>query len=174
MYKPISNNPKIVGIFFIFFSVIFIAIGSIVMMYPKIKSHKCTETVTAEVVENLSDVSHHSSVKKHRSHSSVVYRPVFAFTYEGKDYRITSHTASNPPAFDVGEMVELKIDPDDPKSFYAPADKTTKIIGIIFVSMGSVFLIMGIIFVIVFSRAKKGKPSSIECYNFYQNNNEPK
>lgn len=174
MYKPISNNPKIIGIFFIIFSVIFIAIGSIVMMYPKIKSHKCTETVVAEVVDNLSDVSHHSSGRKHRSHSSVVYRPVFAFTYEGKDYRIKSHTASNPPAFDVSEKVELKIDPDDPKDFYAPSDKTTSIIGIIFIAMGSLFLIMGIIFVIVFSRAKKGKPSSIEYYNFYQNNNEQK
>lgn len=174
MYKPLSNNPKIIGIFFIIFSVIFIAVGSIVMMYPKIKSHKCTETVTAEVVDNLSDISHHSSGRKHYSNSSVVYRPVFAFTYEGKDYHIESHTASNPPAFDVGERVELKIDPDDPTNFYAPSDKTTSIIGIIFIAMGSIFLIMGIIFVIVFSRAKKGEPTSKQYYFSYENNNEQK
>ncbi|HEZ7985871.1 MAG TPA: DUF3592 domain-containing protein [Ruminococcus sp.] len=138
-----TSNPKIVGTFFICFSVLFIMIGIFVLFLPQIKSKKCTETVIAEVVENLSYESSHRSRNGHRR-TNTMYKPVFSFTYNGKDYCVESKTSSDPPAFQPGEIVELKINPNNPTDFYAPSDKTTSFIGIIFTAMGALFMIVGI------------------------------
>ena len=126
------------------------------MMLPKLKDKKCTETVIAEVVENLTEHDRHS-----HSGSSVLYRPVFAFTYKGENYRIESNTSANPPAFDIGEEVKLKIDPDDPSNIYAPADKTYALIGIIFLFISGIFLIVGILLVISYMRSVKKEKSKM-------------
>lgn len=154
MYR--TNNPKIVGIFFILFSILFIIVGIVVLMIPKIKAQKCTESVRAEVVENLPvESSHRSNSGRHRT--SVMYKPVFSFTYNGKDYLVESKTSSDPPAFQPGEIVELKINPDDPTDFYAPSNKTTSFIGIIFTAMGALFLIIGIVLRVVFRKNEKSE-----------------
>lgn len=154
MYR--TNNPKIVGIFFILFSILFIIVGIVVLMIPKIKAQKCTESVRAEVVENLPvESSHRSNSGRHRT--SVMYKPVFSFTYNGKDYLVESKTSSDPPAFQSGEIVGLKINPDDPTDFYAPSDKTTRFIGIIFTAMGALFLIIGIVLRVVFRKNEKSE-----------------
>lgn len=149
-----NNNPKVVGTFFIVFSVIFIMIGIFVSLVPKMKSKKCTETVMAEVVDLLPVQSSSKSGRGHHR-TSITYRPVFSYTYNGKDYRAESGTSSDPPAFQVGEEVELKIDPDNPKDFYAPSDKTYALLGIIFSAMGGVFLFLGILMVALAIKADK-------------------
>lgn len=154
MYR--TNNPKIVGIFFILFSILFIIVGIVVLMIPKIKAQKCTESVRAEVVENLLVESSHRSSSGHRR-TSMMYKPVFLFTYNGKDYRVESKTSSDPPAFQPGEIVELKINPDDPTDFYAPSDKTTSFIGIIFTAMGALFLIIGIVLRVVLRKNEESE-----------------
>lgn len=158
MYKTFykTNNPKIVGIFFILFSILFIIVGIVVLMIPKIKAQKCTESVRAEVVENLLVESSHKSGSGHRR-TSTMYKPVFSFTYNGKDYLVESKTSSDPPAFQPGEIVELKINPDDPTDFYAPSDKTTSFIGIIFTAMGALFLIIGIVLRVVLRKNEESE-----------------
>lgn len=86
-----------------------------------------------------------------------MYKPVFSFTYNEKDYLVESKTSSDPPAFQSGEIVELKINPDDPTDFYAPSDKTTSFIGIIFTAMGALFLIIGIVLRVVFRKNEKSE-----------------
>lgn len=149
-----TNNPKIIGTFFICFSVLFILIGMFVLFLPQMKSKKCTETVRAEVVENLSVKSRHKSVRGHHR-TNIIYKPVFSFTYNGKDYCVESKTSSNPPAFQPGEIVELKINPNNPTDFYAPSDKTTSFIGIIFTAMGALFMIVGILLLIYSKKSEK-------------------
>lgn len=152
LYK--TYNTKIVGLFFTIFSIVFIIVGIIVLMIPKIKSNKCTESVRAEVVENIMVSSHHSSGNRHHG-TSTMFKPVFEFTYNGEEYSVVSQNSSNPPAFQEGEIVELKINPDDPTDFYAPADNTTKFIGIIFTGMGALFMILGIVMIAVFGKNNK-------------------
>lgn len=153
-----TNNPKVVGIFFVLFSIVFLIAGIVVLMLPKIKAQKCTESVRAEVVENLPVASSHKSGSGHRR-TNIMYKPVFSFTYNGKNYNVESKTSSDPPAFQSGEIVELKINPDDPTDFYAPDDKTTRFIGIIFTAMGALFLIIGIVLRVVFKKNEKSESS---------------
>lgn len=147
-----SLNPKFIPVFFIIFAIIFISVGIVTLFYPKIKETKCSETVTAEVIDNSAESMR--SGTRHR-HTSTVFRPSFSFTYEGVEYIVESKTASNPPAFHTGEIVELRINPDDPTDFYAPSDKTTKLIGIIFAGIGVPFLIIGIALNSIFRRNEK-------------------
>lgn len=149
-----TNNPKVVGTFFIVFSVIFIIIGICAACAPKMKSKKCTETVMAEVIDLLPVKSSSKSGRGH-NRTSITYRPVFSYTYNGKDYRAESSTSSDPPAFQVGETVKLKIDPNNPKNFYAPSDKTYGLLGIIFSAMGGIFLLIGILLVALAVKADK-------------------
>lgn len=145
-----TNNPKIIGGFIIFFSVLFITVGIIVSFVPKIKTKKCTEPVKAEVVDNIL-----SNDKKGKYSKN--FSPVFQFEYKGEKYTVISKASSNPPAFRIGERVELKIDPDNPNDFYAPSDKTFGMIGIIFLIMGGIFLFVGILMVILTARSNKNE-----------------
>lgn len=151
-----NSSPKTVGIWFIVFSIIFILVGIGAALIPKIKSRKCTEPVMAQVVELIPIQNTSTNSKGHRQ-SSVTYRPVFIYNYNGKDYREESMTSSYPPAFKVGEEVMLKIDPNDPTDFYAPSDKTIVFVGTIFAGMGGFFLFIGIL--VAIAAKKETKPS---------------
>lgn len=147
-------NPKFIPIIFLVVSVILSVAGAIALSYHKIKSYSCTESVTATVIENLYG---HSEIKRtnkrrHISTEHAVYRPIFRFTYNGVEYDVVSNTASNPPKFEVGDIVELKINPENPREFYAPADRTTNFIGIIFLGISGVFFIVCIIIYVSVSR----------------------
>ncbi len=151
MYKKdISGNTfntlKFLKIFFMIFGLTFFIIGICVLIQPKLKAKRCTESVTAEVVENIKVRSHYNN---NHSTNSVTYRPVFEFEYDGQHYNIQSNTSSNPPAFEVGENVDLKINPDDPTDFYAPSDSTFTLVGLIFVGIGLIFTIVGLLIKVV-------------------------
>lgn len=150
-------DPKFVPIFFLIFAVIFISVGIIMLCYPQIKEKKCSETVTAEVIDNSSESIRFSRNGSRGRRVSTVFRPSFSFTYEGVEYIVESKTASNPPAFHTGEIVELHIDPNDPQNFYAPSDKTTKFLGLIFSGIGAVFLIVVIALKFVFRKNENGE-----------------
>lgn len=137
-------SPKSVTTIFILISIIFIISGIYVLLTPKFQAKRCTESVNATVVENLVEKSTRTN-SKGRHRISVMYRPVFSFTYDGDVYTVESKSASNPPVFEQGEDVELKINPDDPEDFYAPSDKTINFVGTIFAAMGAVFLVVGIV-----------------------------
>lgn len=147
-------DPKFVPVFFTIFAVLFIAIGIGLLCSPKIMEKKYTETVTAEVIDMSAESMTIKGSRSHGRRVSTVFRPSFSFTYEGVEYIVESKTASNPPAFRNGEIVELHIDPKNPKNFYAPADNTTKFIGIIFAGIGAVFLILGTAMSIIFKKNK--------------------
>lgn len=154
MYKKdISGNTfntlKFLKIFFTVFGLIFFIIGICVLIQPKLKAKRCTESVTAEVIENIKVRSHYNNDNNHGTHS-VTYRPVFEFEHNGQHYNIKSNTSSNPPVFEVGEKVELKINPNDPTDFYAPSDSTFTLVGLIFVGIGLIFTIIGIFMIIKF------------------------
>lgn len=149
-----TNNPKIVGITFILFSVIFLIIGTCVSIAPKVKSKRCTGLVKADVIENIQSESRRKSGNGRRR-DSTLYAPVFQFDYNGKKYTVKSSTSSDPPAYEVGDVVKLKINPDDPTDFYAPSDKTLNMIGIIFLIIGAFQLSFGAASVILSRKKNK-------------------
>lgn len=50
------------------------------------------------------------------SDGSTAYDPIVEFSVDGQTYTFESGNASSPPAYDVGERVEVLYDPNDPNT----------------------------------------------------------
>lgn len=144
----IKGSLRIIGFIFTFVAVIIIILGAWVSVNSKQLQKRCTYTVTAEVVENISVKSRNKT--KHGHRTVTTYKPVFSFEYNGQDYRIESSSSHKPALFEVGEKSEIKINPSDPSETYIPVDKSADYAGIICVAMGVIFLIVGILVIVKF------------------------
>lgn len=142
----IKGSPKIVGFIFAFVAVIIIIIGAWVSVNTKQLQKRCTDTVTAEIVENIKVKSRTKT--KHGYRTVTTYKPVFNFAYNGQNYSVESNSSHKPPLFEVGEKIEIKINPSDLSETYIPADKSADYAGIICIAMGVIFLAVGM-FIIV-------------------------
>lgn len=141
-----GGNPKIIGIVFVLFSVLTILIGAKTGYDSGQLEKKCTESVTAEIVENIAV---NTKTKSKHGHKTVTtYKPVYDFEYNGQNYRIESNISSNPARFEVGEKTEVKVNPADPQEIYVPADKADDFATIIFIVFGVIFLIFGILLIV--------------------------
>lgn len=119
-------------------SSLFVIIPVLVLLANRSYAERCTERVTAIVAEN-----------RRVNRDKVTYRPVFEYSYQGRKYLTASNTSSNPPAFEVGEKVELYLDPDDPAKIYVPGDKTIYIVCGILGGIGAVLVLLLLIKLII-------------------------
>ena len=142
----IKGSPKIVGFIFAFVAVIVIILGVWVSVNTKQLQKRCTDTVTAEIVENIKVKSRTKT--KHGHRTVTTYKPVFNFTYNGQNYRIESNSSHKPALFEVGKKAEIRINPSDPSETYIPFDKSADYAGIICIAVGAVFLVVGILVII--------------------------
>lgn len=81
-----------------------------------------------------------------RSSSSrgYVYRPVVRYSLpNGTTSEMESSAASNPPRFQVGDAVEVLYDPNNVTDARLKADMDFPIIQIVFMGMGSIFVLIG-------------------------------
>lgn len=123
---------------------VFIIVGSIVITvgfaidaYINKQKAKCTETVTATVIE--------LAQKQDNEDRSTLYAPVF----------------------EKGDETELKINPDNPKKeFYAPKDDWSKLVKYILWGVGGFFIFLGIIFHVVYHVYKNKFEQGIQDGNF--------
>lgn len=150
-------------------SVVFIAVGTIIFKVNKSQQDKCTEKVTAKVIDLLEQTSSHSH--KGRRRISISYRPVFEYIYNDKKYVTESNVSSNPPEYEIGDTVNLMIDPDEPRKIYDPDSKLLRLMGFIFGGVGILMLIIYIIIMIVMSRFNNNKenPENTEI-DYYDEN----
>lgn len=143
-----KGSPKIVGVIFSFVAIIAIVVGAFVTVKLKQVQERCTDTVTAEIVENITVKSRTKT--KHGHRTTITYRPVFEFDYKGENYRVESSVSHSPALFDVGEQTEIKINPSDPSETYIPSDKSANYAGIICMAVGVVFLVVGLLVIFRF------------------------
>lgn len=137
-----GGSPKIIGIVFVLFSMLTVLIGAKTGYDSGRLKKKCTESVTAEIVENIALKSRTKT--KHGHKTVTTYKPVYDFEYNGTAYRVESSIASNPAVFDVGEKTEVKVNPADPQEIFVPADKSANYATIICITVAAIFLIVGI------------------------------
>ncbi|MDE6425017.1 MAG: DUF3592 domain-containing protein [Ruminococcus sp.] len=141
-----KNNPIITGVIFVIISAVTIFMGTWLTINLKEHKQRCTESVTAKIVENITVRSRKKT--KHGHRTVTTYRPVFSFEYDGNNYRVESSSSHKPALFDVGEHTKIKINPDAPDEIYVPADKFSDYAGIIFVAVGVIFLAVGILVIV--------------------------
>lgn len=121
---------------FLVAGVIAAAVSFLLLLGRGADKKRCTEPVTAVVVDYETVVS---KTMKH----PFTYAPVLEYEFRGQTYRHKSSISTNPPRFQIGQRVELKIDPDDPGTAY---DKSGAADAACFIVMGAsaIFLFLGI------------------------------
>ena len=78
----------------------------------------CSDTVTAEVT-NV-DTIYNSTTRKAHKVTTIGYKATFSFEYNGKQYTQRSIDTISDKLYEVGDTVELRIDPNDMTRFYDP------------------------------------------------------
>lgn len=141
-----GGNPKIIGVVFVLFSVLTILIGVKTGYDFRQLEKRCTDSVTAEVVENIAVKTRTKT--KHGHRTVTTYKPVYDFEYSGQVYRVESNISRSPAVFEVGDRTEVKVNPADPHEIFVPADKSGNIATIICIAVGAVFLAVGILLLI--------------------------
>ena len=95
---------------------IVIVFGVLMLIFPfiavKYYRGKYKESVDSVVVH----VEHHVS-RTQKGHHAVVYRPIYEFTYSGKEYRVTDKAYKSGSHPSTGEERELLIDKNNPERF---------------------------------------------------------
>ncbi|MDE6733274.1 MAG: DUF3592 domain-containing protein [Oscillospiraceae bacterium] len=133
---------------------VFVVVGAIVEAFGLLMligssggENRYTAAVPAVVVgleERTSTRYQRHGTRKHSQRETVTtYAPIYEYSYNGQDYRYTSKVSSNPPRFQAGQHVELKIDPDNPEKVYDNSGMAN-IACFIFMGAGAVFLFIGI------------------------------
>lgn len=151
--QPVRKLKPFLVLILLTVCLVFSGIGAAMLIADKNQAKSCTEKVTGVVVRNEARESSSDSDNEY------VYAPVFEYSFHRQEYTVISNTASNPPVFDVGERVEIYVDPSEPTRIYVPADRTTKIISWIFIGIGAV---PAIVIVIIAAAAKRSSSKKEE------------
>jgi len=89
-------------------------------------------------------VSVRSSVTGSGSDRSTVYRPVVRFQLpNGQSKEVESTVGTNPPRFQVGDSVDVLYNPQNTSDARLKADLEFPIFQIVFIGMGSIFVLIG-------------------------------
>lgn len=132
--------------------VLFFLVGSMILGSSGSRI-KCTERVTATVKKNL-------EVKKvvdgvARGSNTIKYKPVFEYEYGGRKYSAISGVASKPPEFSEGELVTIRVNPNDPDEIYYTPRGASLAMCIFFTAAGGVLAVGGMIALIVMKTKSK-------------------
>ncbi len=73
-------------------------------------------------------------------------KPVVEYSFRGKHYQRTSSVSSTPPAFDVGEKVDVFVNKDNPEDIVMNTFSERWLAAVIVGGIGSVFLFFTILF----------------------------
>lgn len=133
-----SRKPSLLLIFFSLVCAILMVVGIVCFITPIKKKGACTETVQAAVVD---DIIEHSDRKVDDGMRTVAdyHYPVYQFIYKGEEYTIKSSVGTDPARYEIGDELDLYINPSNPNEFYDPSDVTTYIV------LGIVFGVIGLI-----------------------------
>ena len=95
---------------------VFLAIGLIVLgvdgflMYRDYQFQKRAVPATGTLADY---VTHYSSDDD--GGTTLMYASIYEYDYRGKRYTYTSNTSSSSPSGEIGEKVEVLVDPDNPE-----------------------------------------------------------
>ena len=119
------TNKKAVRVVLIASMMIFLIVGVILVCsglwfknYDKGVKERCTESVQAVVDGYQPSSSRHSD-----GTYSTSYFPVFNYTYDGIDYTKQSNYGSGEPKYSKGDVVEIRVNPNDATEFFNPSDR---------------------------------------------------
>ena len=132
---------------FIVVGFLLVIVGSFMIGKDLVNKSRCSERVTAKVVDYHSKESHSSEDK-----IETVYAPVYEYFYNDRKYRVKDPAYSDKKDYAVDSEITLRIDPDKPDRIYSPGGRTNtkKTAGVMIVGA-----IVAVLFIIHYRRSVK-------------------
>ena len=84
----------------------------------------CTESVTGYVID-------YKEIVYTNKGKTTTYRPVFGYSYNNNEYTYEGHTSSSKKEYEIGQQIEVRVDPDSPDVAYVPEYKDNSIFFVI-------------------------------------------
>ena len=137
--KPGSKIGRWVGLGFMFIGIIMLA----AVAYIVISNNKFEQRATPAKGKVIDFTTHESSDDD--GGSTTMFAPVFEYEYNGQTYQHTSSTSSSSPEYDVGEEVEVLVDPQNPYEVLVNTFWEKWFLSVVLGIMGTMFTGMGFI-----------------------------
>lgn len=139
--KSGGNAFPIVGIAFVSVGLLLLGIG--IYLYQSNQNFKEYAIPLQAVVIDY---------QEYRKDGSTTYSCVYEYEYAGKSYKITSSTSSTHPAFNIGEEVEILVDPENPSKILINSFVEEWLGILILAGMGIMFSVLGMVFLMIFRK----------------------
>jgi tetrahydromethanopterin S-methyltransferase subunit G len=144
MKRSGAKVGRLVGLIFMSIGMVLLVVAGY-FVYDHQQFEKTAVTVTGTVVD------FHSYVSNNDNSSTTMYSPIFEYEYEGKKYTHVSTSGSNVKEYDVGEQLDILVNPENPadvlvnsfmEKWFVPA--LLGFLGTMFTGLGYVaFAVMG-------------------------------
>lgn len=129
-------------IVFLIVDVVFVCSGLWFKNYDEGMKDRCTEYVQAIVDDYKS-----SSSRNNDGTYSISYFPVFSYTFDGVEYTKQSNYGSGEPKYSKGDVVEIKVNPNDATEFFNPSDRSDIVYNVLIgVGMSLILIIVMVLF----------------------------
>lgn len=156
------QRKNIVGIILLFFGVIVCLIGTGFLIYYVEKKSDCTLEVTGTVVDL--DVSYNNEDGIY----SEAYAPVFRYKMNGVERTETYSIHSNPCSYEIGDEVDLLVDPFDGSNFMVVGSIWMQLTAGICLGVG--FVLVVIAFIVLRAGKNSVRKNSFQQARKYQYN----
>ena len=127
----------------ILFGLVSIGIGIFLLINANALSKRCTMKTVGTVV----DIKVEENIEDDEGITRTVYTyyPVIEYDAENKTVKKQSSTGSNSPKYKVNDRINILYNPNNIEEFIIEGDKSSNIIGIIFIVVGIVVAFIGAI-----------------------------
>lgn len=119
--------------------VVFILGGFLSIFFGRKKKGRCTMPVQAEIV----DVKRDYTADSDGTGGSYDYTPVLGYVLGGREYKQKADfSSSRRKAFTVGELMEIRVNPNKPSEFVVPGKSNTAAFGMVLIIMGAFIFVV--------------------------------
>ncbi|MCR4794693.1 MAG: hypothetical protein K5898_05920 [Ruminococcus sp.] len=153
-----NTRMTMLKLFFVSITGILAALGLIHSIrnakYVLRSKDNCTQSVMAECVDRaIVTYTSGGTVKKGGTTTKVTFRPTYKFTFEDKEYKVTSGTTTSKR--DKGMQYEIFVDPENPNVFYDPEAEKKGLFSVIltFILFVGIPVLICAIFIFAFKTA---------------------
>ncbi len=136
MKRSGTKVGRLVGLIFMSIGMVLLAIAGY-LIYAHQQFEKNAVTVKGTVVEFQSYISNNDNS------STTMYTPVFEYEYKGKKYTYVSTSGSNVKEYEVGERIDILVDPENPDDVLVNSFMEKWFVSVLLGFMGTLFTGLG-------------------------------
>lgn len=136
MKRSGAKVGRLVGLIFMSIGMVMLAVAGY-LIYAHQQFEKNAVTVKGTVVEFQSYISNNDNS------STTMYTPVFEYEYKGKKYTYVSTSGSNVKEYEVGERIDILVDPENPDDVLVNSFMEKWFVSVLLGFMGTLFTGLG-------------------------------